>query len=73
MINFVEGFTPEQNEEAMTEALSEMKSGQVTYAVRDTVIDGKEIKAGNIMGLSDKTIEIVGTDVVDTTIDLLKR
>lgn len=73
MINFVEGFTPEQNEEAMTEALSEVKSGQVTYAVRDTVIDGKEIKAGNIMGLSDKTIEIVGTDVVDTTIDLLKR
>ena len=73
MINFVEGFTPEQNEEAMTEALSEVKSGQVTYAVRDTVIDGKEIKAGNIMGLSDKTIEIVGTDVVDTTIDLLKK
>jgi len=73
MINFVEGFTPEQNEEAMTEALSEVKSGQVTYAVRDTVIDGKEIKAGNIMGLSDKTIEVVGTDVVDTTIDLLKK
>ena len=73
MINFVEGFTPEQNEEAMTEALSEVKSGQVTYAVRDTVIDGKEIKAGNIMGLSDKTIEIVGTDVVDTTINLLKK
>ena len=73
MINFVEGFTPEQNEEAMTEVLSEVKSGQVTYAVRDTVIDGKEIKAGNIMGLSDKTIEVVGTDVVDTTIDLLKK
>lgn len=73
MINFVEGFTPEQNEEAMTEALFEVKSGQVTYAVRDTVIDGKEIKAGNIMGLSDKTIEVVGTDVVDTTIDLLKK
>ena len=51
MINFVEGFTPEQNEEAMTEALSEVKSGQVTYAVRDTVIDGKEIKAGNIRRL----------------------
>ena len=73
MINFVEGFTPEQNEEAMTEALSEVKSGQVTYAVRDTVIDGKEIKVGNIMGLSDKTIEIVGTDVVHKTLDLLKK
>lgn len=72
MINFVEGLTPEQNEEAMTEGLADVKSGQVTYAVRDTVIDGKEIKAGDIMGLSDKTIETVGTDVVETTIDLLK-
>lgn len=72
MINFVEGLTPEQNEEAMTEGLTDVKSGQVTYAVRDTVIDGKEIKAGDIMGLSDKTIETVGTDVVTTTIDLLK-
>ena len=51
MINFVEGFTPEQNEEAMTEALSEVKSGQVTYAVRDTVIDGKEIKARQYHGI----------------------
>lgn len=73
MINFVEGLTPEENEAAMTEGLSEVKSGQVTYAVRDTAIDGKEIKAGDIMGLSDKTIETVGTDVVDTTIELLKK
>ena len=73
MINFVEGMTPEENAEAMTEGLSMVKSGQVTYAVRDTEIDGKTIKAGNIMGLSDKTIETVGTDIVDTTIDLIKK
>lgn len=73
MINFVEGMTPEENEEAMRQSLSEVKSGQVTYAVRDTLIDGKEIKAGDIMGLSDKTIETVGTDVVDTTLALLKK
>lgn len=73
MINFVEGMSPEENEQAMTEGLSEVKSGQVTYAVRDTAIDGKEIKAGDIMGLSDKTIETVGTDIVDTTIELLKK
>lgn len=73
MINFVDGMTPEENAEAMTGGLAEVKSGQVTYAVRDTVIDGKEIKAGNIMGLSDKTIENVGTDVVDTTIELIKN
>lgn len=73
MINFVEGMTPEENEEAMRQSLSEVKSGQVTYAVRDTLIDGKEIKAGDIMGLSDKTIETVGTDVVETTLELLKK
>ncbi len=73
MINFVEGLKPEENEQAMKEGLAEVKSGQVTYAVRDTVIDGKEIKAGNIMGLSDKTIETVGTDIVETTIDLLRH
>lgn len=73
MINFVEGMTPEENAEAMTEGLSEVKSGQVTYAVRDTAIDGKEIKAGDMIGISDKTIETVGTDIVDTTIELLKK
>lgn len=73
MINFVEGMSPEENAEAMTEGLSMIKSGQVTYAVRDTSIDGKEIKAGDIMGLSDKTIETVGTDIVDTAIDLLRK
>lgn len=73
MINYVDGMTPEENAEAMTEGLNEVKSGQVTYAVRDTIIDGKEIKAGDIMGLSDKTIENVGTDVVDTTITLIQN
>lgn len=73
MINFVEGMTPEENEAAMTEGLLEVRSGQVTYAVRDTAIGGKEIKAGDIMGLSDKTIETVGTDIVGTTIELLKK
>lgn len=73
MINYVEGMSAEENELAMTEGLGEVKSGQVTYAVRDTSIDGKEIKAGDIMGLSDKTIEAVGTDVVDTTVELLRQ
>lgn len=73
MINFVEGMSVEQNADIMTECLSEVKSGQTTYAVRDTSIDGKEIKAGDIMGLSDKTIEVVGTDVVDTTVELLRH
>lgn len=73
MINFVEGMSPEENEATMKEGVAEVKSGQVTYAVRDTSIDGKEIKAGDIMGLSDKTIETVGTDITETTIQLLTK
>ena len=73
MVNFVEGITASENAETMKASLSEVKAGQVTYAVRDTSVDGKTIKAGDIMGLSDKTIEIVGSDIVDTTVALLSK
>lgn len=73
MIGFEYGASPEENEGAMTEALAQVRSGQVTYAVRDTTIDGKEIKSGDIMGLSGKTIEAVGTEVVQTTVELLEK
>lgn len=73
IINFVAGASPEENAEAMTSGMEFVKSGQVTYAVRDTVIDGKEIKQDDIMGLSDKTIEAVGTDVKETTVELIKK
>lgn len=73
MINFVEGITASENAEIMKASLSEVKAGQVTYAVRDTSVDGKTIKAGDIMGLSDKTIETVGSDIVDTTVALLSK
>lgn len=73
MINFVEGITASENAETMKASLSEVKAGQVTYAVRDTTVDGKTIKAGDIMGLSDKTIETVGSDIVDTTVALLSK
>lgn len=73
MVNFVEGITASENAETMKASLSEVKDGQVTYAVRDTSVDGKTIKAGDIMGLSDKTIETVGSDIVDTTVALLSK
>lgn len=73
MVNYAEGLGLSENIEAMMEALSTVQSGQVTYAVRDTAVDGREIKAGDIMGLSDKTIEAVGSDVVETAIELLKK
>lgn len=73
MVNYVEGASAAENAKAMKESLSEVKAGQVTYAVRDTSMDGHEIKAGDIMGLSDKTIETVGSDVVDTTVRLIQK
>lgn len=72
IINFVHDKSAKENEVRMTEEMKKVKSGQVTYAVRDTNIDGKEIKQGNIMGLDDKTIISVGSEIEDTTFDLIK-
>ncbi len=71
LISFLPEGTPEENEEAMTEAIGAVKTGQVTYAVRDTVIDEKEIRQGNIMGIGDKTILAVGEDINDTTLEMI--
>jgi DAK2 domain fusion protein YloV len=72
VINFVFDKSPEENSVRMTEEMKKVKSGQVTYAVRDTSIDGKEIKQGNIMGIGDKTILAVGDAISDTTLELIK-
>lgn len=72
IINFIYDKSPEENQSRMIEEMQKVKSGQVTYAVRDTSIDGKEIKQGNIMGLSDKTILSVGTDIRQTTLELVQ-
>lgn len=72
IINYVYDKTIEENEIRMTEEMKKVKSGQVTYAVRDTNIDGKEIKQGNIMGLNDKTILTVGTDITETAFELIE-
>jgi DAK2 domain fusion protein YloV len=71
IINFVHDKTVDENEKRMIEEMKKVKSGQVTYAVRDTNIDGKEIKQGNIMGLDDKTIISVGDNIEDTTFELI--
>lgn len=72
VINFVYDKSPEENTLRMTQEMQKVKSGQVTYAVRDTTIDGKEIKQGNIMGLGDKTILSVGHEIKGTTIELIQ-
>ncbi len=72
IINFAPDLSPEENKEAMMEEMSRVKTGQITYAVRNTVIDDKEIKQGDIMGLGDKGILCVGQSVMDTALDTLK-
>ena len=67
VINYINGSSAEENEAAMNEEMQRVKSGQITYAVRDTVIDDKTIKEGNIMGLGDDGLLAVGEDIAETT------
>lgn len=73
VINFIYDKSPEENAARMTEEMKKVKSGQVTYAVRDTSIDGMEIKQGNIMGIGDKTILAIGEEIKATTFELIKK
>ena len=71
LINFIPDYSADENKEAMCEALSAVKSGEITYAVRDTEIDGKKIANGDIMGIDDNGISAVGKNIQDTTIELI--
>lgn len=71
LINYVPGQPSSENEARMTQEMSAVRSGQVTYAVRDTVIDDKTIKEGDIMGIGDSGIMAVGQDIAKTTADLI--
>lgn len=73
MLQYIEGNSVGENEKSMCEAAGQIKSGQVTYAVRDTSVNGKDIKQGDIMGLSDKTIEVVGNNIKDTAVALAQK
>ncbi len=71
MIGYMPESSVEENEKNMREAYQEIESGEVTHAVRDTVIEGKEIHTGDFMGISDQGITSVGTDLIMTTVDLI--
>ena len=73
IINFMPDADVQSNEETMLEAIETVKTGQVTYAVRDTKIDDKEIHEGDIMGIGDAGIISVGTDIRETTKDMLAQ
>ncbi len=70
LIAFEEGAAPEENKETMLEAMAAIKSGQVTYAVRDTQFEGKTIKTGDIIALDESKILAVAGDV-DTAVEEL--
>ena len=71
LISFDETATAEANQAGMEDAVTAVKSGQVTYAVRDTSIDGKEIKTGDYMGIDDAGIQAVGQDITEVVKDLI--
>lgn len=71
LISFDETATAEANQAGMEDAITAVKSGQVTYAVRDTSIDGKEIKTGDYMGIDDAGIQAVGQDITEVVKDLI--
>ena len=61
----------EENTEAMSEEIKNVKTGQITYAVRDTHIDDKEIHEGDIMGIGDHEILAVGKEIQDVTLETI--
>ncbi len=73
IINYVPDLSAEENAETMNEEISNVKTGQVTYAVRDTMIDDKEIKEGDYMGIGDAGILSVGRDVDAVTFEMIQE
>ncbi len=73
IINYVPDISIGENEAVMTEEVQRVATGQVTYAVRDTMIDDKEIHEGDFMGIGDKGILAVGTDLQDVAFRMVKE
>lgn len=73
VINYVPDLAVEDNAENMGNEICNVKTGQVTYAIRDTVIDDKEIKQGDYMGIGDKGILSVGSKVSDVTYEMISE
>ena len=71
VINYVPDLSVEENEAAMIEKIANVSTGQVTYAVRDTSIDGKDIKQGDFMGIGDKGILSVGIAISEVTMQMI--
>nr|WP_330387726.1 DAK2 domain-containing protein [Lacrimispora sphenoides] len=72
IINFAPDLSPEDNEKIMTEEMSRVKTGQVTYAVRNTMIDDTTIREGDIMALGDSGILAVGKEIESTVLEAME-
>ncbi|MBR2842566.1 MAG: DAK2 domain-containing protein [Lachnospiraceae bacterium] len=72
VINYVPALSIEDNTHEMTEAAKEIRTCEITYAIRDTEIDGKQVHTGDYMGIGDGHMLAVGTERVQTTIDAVK-
>ena len=73
VVNFLPDLSVEENKETMLEEIQNVKTGQVTYAVRDTEMDGFQIKENDFMGIGDKTILAAGTDKKTVTLEMIER
>lgn len=73
IINYIPEKSVEENTETMIEEMSRVKTGQVTYAVRDTELDGFVIGENDIMGIGDDGIKAVGKDILKTTREMLDK
>ena len=73
LVTFDADSSIEENKASMMEALSSVKSGQVTYAVRDTVINDVEVKEGNIIGIAEGKLLSAGDKVDEITTDLVEK
>ncbi|MCI8899119.1 MAG: DAK2 domain-containing protein [Lachnospiraceae bacterium] len=73
IINYVPDISVQENEAVMAEEVQRVATGQVTYAVRDTMIDDKEIHEGDFMGIGDKGILSVGTDLHEVAFQMVKE
>ena len=72
LMNFDSDASPEENESVMKDAISLVKTGQITYAVRDTVINDIEVEKGNYIGIAEGTLSISSKDLVESTLKTIE-
>ena len=73
LVNFNADASVEENEQALMESLTMVKSGQVTFAVRDTVMNDVEVKEGNIIGIAESKLMDAGDSVDEITTSLVEK